>query len=119
VWGKIKKGIKKAANAVSKTVNKAADAVADVVEAVGNGINDGLSWLSDKIPDGGVLGWLGDVISGLTTLVAGAVKAVGAIVGGLLSGLIKIVGGSSRSTWTAFSKDSRTSDQASLEALSQ
>jgi hypothetical protein len=93
VWGKIKSGIKKAGNAVAKAVNKAADAVADIVETIGNGIGDGLTWLSEKIPDGGVLGWLGDVISGVMTVLAGLVKALGAIVGGLLSGIIKIVGG--------------------------
>jgi hypothetical protein len=93
VWGAIKRGIKKAANAVSKAVNKAADAVADAVATVGNAIGDALSWLGGKIPDGGFFGWLGDVISGVFTFVAGIVKAVGAILGGVLSGLIKIVGG--------------------------
>ena len=89
MWSKIKK----AANAVGKAVNKAADAIADVVETVGNGINDGLTRLGEKIPDGGVLGWLGDFVSGITTLVGGVIKGVGALIGGVLSGLIKIVGG--------------------------
>jgi hypothetical protein len=94
LFSKIKKGIKKAANAVSKAVNKATDAIADAVETIGNGIGDGLSWLGSKIPwVGGVFGWLGDVVSSLTDLVSSLIKGIGTILGGLLSGLIKIVGG--------------------------
>jgi len=93
MWKKLKKGIKKAANAVAKVANKIGDAAADAVAAVGNGIGDGLTWLSGKIPDAGVLGWLGDVISAAFTFIASLIKGGFAILAGLLSGFIKIIGG--------------------------
>ena len=90
----IRKGVKKAANAVKKVVNKATDAVADVVETIGNGIGDGLAWLGSKIPGiGPFFGWLGDIVRGLTDLLSSIIKGIGSIGGGLLSGIIKILGG--------------------------
>lgn len=94
IFQTIRDAVETVADAVETAVNKAADAVADVVESVGNLIGDGLSWLGERIPVvGGVLGWLGDVIASAFDLVATAVKAAGAIVGGVVSGLIKLVGG--------------------------
>jgi hypothetical protein len=91
---RLRRAVKKAANAVADAVNKAADAVADVVETIGNVIGDSLTRLGERIPVvGGVLGWLGGVVSAATTLAGAIVKGAGAIVGGVLSGVIKIAGG--------------------------
>lgn len=90
----IRKGIKKVAKSISKAVNKTTDAIADIVETIGNGVGDGLNWLGERIPGiGGALSWLGDVVSGATDFLSALIKGAGAILGGALSGIIRIGGG--------------------------
>jgi hypothetical protein len=101
LWGAIKKGAKKVAdgakkvaNTVSEVVNKAADAVADVVETIGNAASDGLSWLGDRTPViGDALKWLGGLIAAVGDLASSIIKAAGAVLGGALSGVIKVLFG--------------------------
>lgn len=92
--GKIENGVKKSASGVSDSVNKAADAASDAVESLGNVIGDALGALGKEIPGaGGIVGWLGDVVSSATDLLGGVIKWAGGTVGGVLGGSIEIVGG--------------------------
>lgn len=98
MWKKVKNAVTSVANTVanvvSTVVSKASDAVADVVTTAGNAFADGLTGLGTKLPFGGkALKWFGGVVSGLTTSAASLIKGVGSIVGGLLSGLLKIAAG--------------------------
>jgi hypothetical protein len=105
LWGKIKKGVKKAAKAVSNAVhtatNAVGEAVGDVVETIGNGIQDGIakvgSW-AENIPGvggaiGAVLRWAGRIVSNVTDLVGAVVKGITGIVGGIVGGVVLILGG--------------------------
>jgi len=93
LWGKIKKGVKKVADAVEDFVNDVCDAVGDAVEAVGDAINDGLNWIGDKVGGKPFFSWLGGIFKGLFSIVGAVIKGIFGIVGGILSGIIKIVGG--------------------------
>lgn len=93
LWGKIKKGVKKAAKAVEDFVNDVGDAVGDAVEAAGDGINDALNWVGDKIGGKPFFSWLGGIVKGVFALGGAVIKGVFGIVGGILGGVIKIIGG--------------------------
>ncbi len=99
LWGKIKKGIKKAANKVKDFVNDVGDAVGNAVEAVGDAINDGLNWLGEKLGIKPVFSWLGGVLKGAFALISAVIKGVIGIIGGIISGVIKIVGGLFTGQW--------------------
>lgn len=87
-------GVKKVGRFSSKVANKLADSVADIIESLGHLIGDGLSWAGKRIPYAGVvLRWLGAVITSLFDLFASVAKGAGAVVGGFLSGLIRVFGG--------------------------
>jgi len=87
-------GVKKTGKFTSKIFNKVADSVADLIESLGHLIGDGLTWLGKKIPYAGVvLRWLGAVIISIFDVFAGVAKGTGAVVGGLLGGLIRVFGG--------------------------
>jgi hypothetical protein len=86
--------VRTAARLVSRVVNKSADAPADLVETAGHLIGDGLTLLGRRTPyAGGILRWLGAVVVSLCDLFAALAKGAGAVVGGLLAGLIRVVGG--------------------------
>jgi len=93
LWGKIKKTVKKVAEAVEDFVNDVGDAVGDTIEAAGDAINDGLNWIGDKLGGKPFFSWLGGIVKGVFSLVGAAVKGVFGIVGGILGGVIKSVGG--------------------------
>jgi hypothetical protein len=93
LWGKIKKAVKKAADAVEDFVNDVGDAAGDAVEAVGDAINDGLNWIGEKIGGKAIFSWLGGIIKGVFSIVGAVIKGVFGIVGGILGGIIKVVGG--------------------------
>ena len=87
-------GVKRAAKFAGKIVNKVADGVADLIESLGHLIGDGLTWAGRRIPYAGVvLRWLGAVMTSLFDLFAAGAKGIGAVFGGLLSGLIRLFGG--------------------------
>ena len=87
-------GVKRAAKFAGKIVNKVADGVADLIESLGHLIGDGLTWAGRRIPYAGVvLRWLGAVMTSLFGLFAAGAKGIGAVFGGLLSGLIRLFGG--------------------------
>ena len=87
-------GVKTVGKFASKVVNKLADSVADLIESVGHLIGDGLTWAGKRIPYAGVvLRWLGAVMTSLFDLFAAGAKGLGAVVGGLLSGLVRVFGG--------------------------
>jgi len=93
LWGKIKKGVKKVAEAVEDFVNDVGDAVGDAIEAVGDAINDALNWVGDKVGIKPFFSWLGGIVKGVFSLVGAVIKGVFGIVGGIIGGVIKIIGG--------------------------
>ena len=90
-----------AADAVADAVDAFMEAVSDAGETVGNAIADGLNAIGNaarNIPVIGpalarVLVWLGGVISAAFDYFAAVDKGLGSILGGVASGLIRIVGG--------------------------
>lgn len=93
LWSKIKKAVKKAANAVEDFVNDVGDAVGVTIEGIGVGINDALSWIGGKIGGKPFFSWLGGVIKGAFSFVGAVIKGAFGMVGGILGGPIKIIGG--------------------------
>lgn len=100
LWNKIKKAVKKVADAVEDFVNDVGDAVGDAIEAVGDAINDGLNWIGEKLGFKAPFSWLGGIIKGVFSFVGAVIKGVFGIVGGILSGVIKIVGGLFTGQWS-------------------
>jgi len=87
-------GVKKTGKFTSKIFNKVADSVADLIESLGHLIGDGLTWAGKRIPyAGGVLRWLGAVMTSIFDVFAAIAKGTGAVVGGLFGGLIRVFGG--------------------------
>jgi hypothetical protein len=85
LWGSIKKGVKKVAEAVEDFVNDVGDAVGDTVEAVGDGINDALNWFGEKVGIKPIFSWLGGIIKGIFSLLGATIKGIFGIVGGILT----------------------------------
>ena len=87
-------------DAVENTVNAAAEVVGDVVETTGNVIQDGLNALVGNGPLSGIGGWLGGIISGTANVfVANFIKGAWGLVGGVIGGLIKVIGGAITFHW--------------------
>lgn len=93
LWGKIKKAVKKTADAVEDFVNDVGDAVSNAAEAAGDGINDALNWIGGKLGGKPFFSWLGGTIKGVFSVVGAVIKSVFGIIGGVIGGLIKIIGG--------------------------
>jgi hypothetical protein len=85
---------------VQAIIETAVDFVTDVVESIGNSIQLGLSALGDKAGSvgGWILKWLGGIFSGITNLLAAALKLIAAVPAGVAGGLIRIIGGAIAAT---------------------
>lgn len=100
--GWLKDAVKATAEVVEEAVNAVVEAVSDVVETVANAIEDGADAIADqaeKIPTAGntvarVVRQVGGLVAAPFRLVAVVVKGAGAIVSGLVTGIIRVVGGS-------------------------
>jgi len=93
IRSRIRHEVTRAGNALDSTASKGADALADVIETVGNAAGDGLHRLGRGLPVGGpVFFWVGGITSAAADFIGSVAKGIGAVLGGMLSGAIRLVG---------------------------
>jgi hypothetical protein len=96
-----KKKLKKAAKKVKKAVNKVADKVADAIEQAGAKAREAYENVAEVLENvpiiGGVLAkgarWLGRVTESIFDLASAAIKGLGSIIAGVVSGILLIISG--------------------------
>lgn len=93
LWSKIKKAVKKVAEAIEVLVNHIGDNIGNAIDTVGCAIHDGLNWVGDKIGGKSIFSWFGGIIKGVFSVVSVLIIGVFGIIGGIGGGLIKVIGG--------------------------
>jgi hypothetical protein len=93
IRSRIRHEVTRAGNVLDSTASKGADALADVIETVGNAAGDGLHRLGRGLPVGGpIVFWVGGIASAAADFIGSVAKGIGAVLGGMLSGAIRLVG---------------------------